>query len=175
MDNDLALDFLFFLKDSKVQHASTVYNHMDKLLAKLKKLGVLKDGGRILCMTDGCAAQYRSATSLFWMAMNARKYNIVLDRGICCTDHGKSIVDAINGVDKNTILRYTMRSVLAAEDALNKKSKSIQVVHSFNNASGEKYSAAAGCKCILEEEGGQGFKSAGLKYEKGQKERGINQ
>ena len=65
MDYDLALDFHSFLSDSKVQHASTVYNHMDKLLAKLKKLGVLNDGGRVLCMTDGCAAQYRSATSLF--------------------------------------------------------------------------------------------------------------
>ena len=174
MEYDLAMDFHSFLSDSKIQHASTVYNHMDKLLAKLKKLGVLKDGGRVLCMTDGCAAQYRSATSLFWMVMNARKYNIVLDRGICCAGHGKSIVDAINGVDKNTILRYTMRSVLDAENALNKKSKSIQV-HSFNNASGEKYSAAADCKRILEEEGGQGVKSAGLKYKKREKERGINQ
>jgi len=65
MDYDLALDFHSFLSDSKVQHASTVYNHMDKLLAKLKKLGVLKDGGRVLCMTDGCAAQYRSATQAY--------------------------------------------------------------------------------------------------------------
>ena len=82
MDYDLAMDFHSFLSDSKVQHASTVYNHMDKLLAKLKKLGVLKDGGRVLCMTGGCAAQYRSATSLFWMVINARKYNIVLDREV---------------------------------------------------------------------------------------------
>ena len=114
---NLTLDFHSFLSDSKVQHASTVYNHMDKLLAKLKTLGALKDHGRVLSMTDGCASQYRSATSLFWMVMNAKKYNVVLDRGICCAGHGKSIVDAINGVDKNTILRHTMRSVLAAEDA----------------------------------------------------------
>ena len=133
---NLTLDFHSFLSDSKVQHASTVYNHMDKLLAKLKTLGALKDHGKVLSMTNGCASQYRSATSLFWMVMNTKKHNVVLDRGICCAGHGKSIVDIINGVDKNTIIGYTMRSVLTAKDALNKKSKSIQV-HSFDNASGE--------------------------------------
>ena len=105
--------------------------------------------------------------------MNAKKYNVVLDRGICCAGHGKSIVDAINGVDKNTILRHTMRSVLAAEDALGNNSKSIKV-HSFNNTSSETCSAAADYKRILEEEGGQGVISAGLKFEKRHRERGIN-
>ena len=88
---DLVLDFHSFLSDSKLQHASTVYNHMDKLLAKLKLLGLLKDGGRVLAMTDGCAAQYRSSTRLFWMIMNARKYNVVIDRGICAAGHGNAL------------------------------------------------------------------------------------
>ena len=47
MDYDLVLDFHSFLSDFKVQHTSTVYNHMDKLLANLKTLDVLKDCGRV--------------------------------------------------------------------------------------------------------------------------------
>lgn len=176
--DDLVMDFHSYLSDGKVQHASTVHNHLDKLLQKLKEQGHLADGGRVLCFTDGCASQYRSATSLYFMALLSVKYQCVIDRGISAAGHGKSLVDAINGVDKNTILRRLMRAVQDAEDAAGNKTNSLQV-QSFNNTSdgtaAGRYSAAADCKRILEEEGGQGVKSAGLKYEKREKNRGINQ
>ena len=69
-------------------------------------------------MTDGCASQYRSATSIFWMIMNSKKFGVVIDRGICAAGHGKSIVDRINGVngvDKNTIIRHLVRKVVEYE------------------------------------------------------------
>ena len=110
------------------------------------------------------------------MALLSVKYQCVIDRGISAAGHGKSLVDAINGVDKNTILRRLMRSVPDAEDAAGNKTNSLQP-QSFNNSSDGtgRYSAAADCKKILEKEGGQGVKSAGLKYEKKKKNRGINQ
>ena len=176
--DDLVLDFHSFLSDGKEQHASTVYNHMNQLIQKLQESGVLaKTGGRIMSSTDGCASQYRSATSIFWMAVLAYDYGLVIDRAISAASHGKSIVDAINGVDKNTIMRWLMRCVQEADEAMDKKAKSMQV-HSFNNSSDtptKKYSAAADCKRVLEREGGQGVKSAGLKYEKREANRGINQ
>ena len=48
------------------------------------------------------------------MSVIASKFYIVLDRGVCCVGHGKSIVDTINGTDKNTILRMTGRQVKEA-------------------------------------------------------------
>ena len=48
------------------------------------------------------------------MSAIATKFNIVFDRGVCCVGHGKSIVDAINGTDKNTILRMTGHQVKEA-------------------------------------------------------------
>ena len=48
------------------------------------------------------------------MSAIASMFNIVFDRGVCCVGHGKSIVDAINGTDKNTILRMTGRKVKEA-------------------------------------------------------------
>ena len=63
---DLVLDFHSFLSDGKVQHARTVYSHMKKLIKLLIEQKILSKGsGRILSSTDGCAAQYRSATSLY--------------------------------------------------------------------------------------------------------------
>jgi hypothetical protein len=83
-----------------------------------------------------------------------------------CEKQYKCIVDAVNGVDKNTILRRSMRrKVQSADDALSASSSTLQV-HSFNNvASEETYSAAEDCKRILEMEGGEGVKS-GVKREK---------
>ena len=174
VDDQLLLDFHSFLSDGKVQHASTVYNHLTKLIEKLQESEVLaKSGGSILSFTDGCASQYRSATSLYFMSLLSSRFGVVIDRGISAAGHGKSIVDAINGVDKNTILRRTARRVQEAEYALDPNSKSLQV-HSFNNASDERYSAAADCKRILQEEGGEGVKSAGKKHQKRESNRGIN-
>ena len=128
---DLVLDFHSVLSDGKVQDASSVCNHLDQLIKKLKDTKVLASKeGRILSFTDGCAAQYRSSTSLYFMTLLAYKHDLVIDRGIGAAGHGKSVVDAINGVDKNTVTRRLNRSVVQAEDALDKKSKSVQV-HSY--------------------------------------------
>ena len=108
------------------------------------------------------------------MSLLATKFDIVVDRSICCPGHGKSIVDAVNGVDKNTILKRSMRKVQTPDEALSSSSSSLQV-HSFNNVAGGKaYSAAEDCKRILEMEGGGGVR-AGVKREKRELNRGINE
>ena len=84
------------------------------------------------------------------------------------------IKDAINGVDKNTILRVSMRKVQKAELAMQNDSNSLKI-HSLEKLKGrsEKYSAAADCKRILEQDdGGQGMKSS-VKSEKRERNRGI--
>ena len=175
---DLVLDFHSFLSDGKVQHARTVYSHMKKLIKLLIEQNILAKGsGRVLSSTDGCAAQYRSATSLYWMAVLAYDFGIVIDRAISAPSHGKSIVDAINGVDKNTIIRWCMRRVQEAKDAVEEKSQAMQVQsHNYSSESTTKrYSGAADCKRVLEREGGEGVESAGFKFYKRKINRGINQ
>ena len=172
-DPKMILDFHSFLSDDTTQMASTVYCHMGKLLSLLTDTGQLASGGRVLATTDGCAKQYKCATSIYFMTLLASKYDIVMDRSICCPGHGKSIVDAVNGVDKNTILRRSMRMVQSPDAALSGSSSSLQV-HSFNNvAGGGTYSAAEDCKRILEMEAGEGVKSV-VKREKREQNRGIN-
>ena len=54
-DAALLLDFDSFLSDSSVQEARTVFNHLYKLIQRLRLAGKLKPGQRLLCVTDGCA------------------------------------------------------------------------------------------------------------------------
>ena len=81
--------------------------------------------------------------------MLAYEYDIVIDRGVCCVGHGKSLVDAINGVSKNTILRASSRQVMDAADAGKEDKKSLPV-HVYQKDKG-KVSPAEDCKKILED------------------------
>ena len=171
---ELVFDFHSFLSDEKTQMACTVHNHMTKLVKQLKQQGVLKEGGRLLGNTDGCAAQYKCATAVYFMSLLSFQENIVCDRGIGCAGHGKCEVDAINGVDKNTIYRRLWRDVPDAAAALDVNSSSLKVhAHSIVDGKHMKYSAAEDCKRVLEQDGGEGVKSV-VKREKREKDRGIN-
>ena len=88
---------------------------MDKLISILLEKGQLKKGGRVLCVTDGCAKQYKSSSSINFLSLLAFKYGLVIDRVISYPGHGKSLVDGLNGIDKNKILRWSQRKVQAAD------------------------------------------------------------
>jgi hypothetical protein len=69
---------------------------MDRLIKMLKKKNVLKD--RLYETTDGCGAQYRSATALLFLSSLSAKHNIVINQSYgapghvklhcCCCCHG---------------------------------------------------------------------------------------
>jgi hypothetical protein len=79
--------FYSFLKDSKIQNVATTGKHMDRLIKILKKKNVLKD--RLYETTDGCGAQYRLATALWFLPSLSVKHNIVIDRSYGAPGHGK--------------------------------------------------------------------------------------
>jgi len=85
--------FYSFLKDSKIQNAATTDKHMDRLIKILKKKNVLKD--RLYETTDGCGAQYRSATALWFLSALSVKHNIVIDRSFGAPGHGKLLLFGI--------------------------------------------------------------------------------
>ena len=106
--------------------------------------------------------------------MLATRYNIVIDRGISAPGHGKSIVDALSGLDKNTIVRLTRRQTQGAEDALNEDSKAMKI-QSYNDCDvgeAKPYSAAEDVKRMLDQDGNEGVKSEG-KSQKREEQRTI--
>ena len=51
--------------------------------------------------TDGCAEQYRCASSLYLMSVMSQCYYIIIDQGISAPGHGKEVRDGLNAVDKS--------------------------------------------------------------------------
>ena len=164
-------DFHSFLSDDKQQMAATVDNHMSKLIECLKNQQVLKDGGRILGSTDGCAKQYKCATAIHFMSLLSYKENVVIDRAIGTPGHGKCEVDAINGVDKNRIYREAMKTIHDPEKVSQTRSKLLQQFTVNNVEGGSSYRAALTYKHVLDQYA-EGVKSEG-KGEKREHMRGI--
>jgi hypothetical protein len=79
--------FYSFLKDSKIQNAATTDKQMDRLTEILKKKNVLNN--RLYETTDGCGAQYRSATALWFLSSLSAEHNIVIDRSYGAPGHDK--------------------------------------------------------------------------------------
>lgn len=77
--------------------------------------------------------QYHSATSIYFMSTLVQKYNIVFDRGVCCVGHGKPIIDAINGTDKNTIIKFSGCEVKEAANAVKQDSTKLKI-HTMQNS-----------------------------------------
>ena len=126
----LVFDFQSFLSDDKTQHMTkTVHWNMDQLVSKLMTKNILVHGRRLPSGTDGCSKQYICCHFMIFLAI---RYNIVVDRAISCSDHGKNKVDAINGVDKNTIYRRSMRKHVHTADTLQSANKCMKA-HSFSS------------------------------------------
>ena len=168
----ISFHFHSFLSDSKQQDSSTVDNHMGKLIKHLKKTSVLKNGGRILGSSDGCAKQCKCSSALRFMSHLSCEHGVAIDCAIGCPGHGKCEVDAINGVDKNTIFRESMKIVQAPEETTQVRTKVMQTFTVNNVRGGQRYSAALNCKHVLEGKGAEGVKSMG-KSAKREKGRGI--
>jgi hypothetical protein len=83
--------FYSFLKDSKIQNATTTDKHMDRLIKILKKKNVLKD--RLYETTDGCGAQYRSTTALWFLSALSAKLNIIIGQSFGAPGHGKLLLN----------------------------------------------------------------------------------
>lgn len=74
-------------------------------------------------------------------------FYLVFDRRVCCVGHGKSIVDGINGTDKNVILWVTARKPKETDETdLMKALKTYRTDGEKN----EKVSVAENCKQLLE-------------------------
>ena len=158
-DSNILFDFHSFLSDDKQQDSATVDNHMDKLIVHLKDNNFLHEGGRILSSSDGCGKKYKCSSALWFMSCLSSKHGVAIDRAVGCTGHGKCEVDAINGVDNNTIHREAMKIVQDPDEVFKTKTKVLQTF-SVNNVQGDmQHSVTLNCKHVLERKGAEGVKS----------------
>ena len=97
------------------------------------------------------------------MSLLAHEFCIVVDCGVAVVGHGKSLVDAINGVSKNITLRASSRNVKDAADAGKDSKKSLSVhVHDQQNG---RVLPAEDCKVF--------WKSIAIKKEEREKQKKV--
>ena len=89
---------------------------MDVLTKCLMDEKILKpEASAIWDATDGCSAQHRCATALYFLAVLCNDWRIVVDRAVSAPSHGKGVVDGINGATKQ-FLKQMMLCILAPTD-----------------------------------------------------------
>ena len=94
--------------------------------------------------TDGCAKQYRSASSLYLMSAISMKYDVVIDRAIGAPGHGKDVVDGLNAVDKRYLKTAMFRIINPEENGSEK------TMNSHSATATGSVSFAEECKTILQ-------------------------
>ena len=99
--------FYSILSTNKTQDGQVVYANTKMILEDLKD--ELEDGSDFDVQsaklelhedTDGCAEQYRSATSLYMLSKLAFENDLVYCRAIDAEGHGKKSIDGLSGNDK---------------------------------------------------------------------------
>ena len=110
----LALHWFGWLSDEKQQDARTSFVNTAKLIETMQARGYLQpDEGHVLyVVSDGCAKQYKCANTLQTYNMLADRYRICIDVMITAPYHGKSLVDALAGLDKSVIKAGLRRGCL---------------------------------------------------------------
>ena len=96
--------FHFFLSDDSKQYSATTTADIKRLIELLKEQKILTSTLiTIWENNDGCAEQYRCASSLYLMSFLSQCYAIIIDRGISAPDHGKEMINGINAIYKRYI------------------------------------------------------------------------
>lgn len=77
--------------------------------------------------------------SISFMSELAEEYNMVIDRDVCCPQHGKSIVDDINDITKNTVITLTFKKVSSIDVATMEDSKNIKIYMAIEREETKKF------------------------------------
>lgn len=95
-------EFFSSISDDKRQDGNTVYENIKATIRQLCKRGLVarKTVKVIMDIVDGCAAQYRSGTVLYFLSKLAFELGVIYDRAVQAPGHGKCLIDALNGIDK---------------------------------------------------------------------------
>ena len=83
-----------------MQNDATTTTHLNTLLANCFVNKQMIRGKTMWDETDGCSKQYRCSSAYYLMSYLSKSYQIVLDRAVDTTGHGKNVVDGVNAFQK---------------------------------------------------------------------------
>jgi hypothetical protein len=117
------LHWLGYLSDEKQQDARTSFSNSAQMLMRMCEMGHLvpNEDEVLYVNTDGCTAQYKCAVTLMTYIWLADIFCIPIDVMITAPYHGKSLVDALAGLDKNFLRKLLIHCFdSATRDAIGK-------------------------------------------------------
>ncbi len=105
------MHWLGFLSDTKQQDARTSFYNSIRLMVRMDSGGYLMpDKDQVLhVVSDGCTAQYKCANTLQTYIWLANSFQLPIDVMVTAPYHGKSLVDALAGVDKSLLSRKLIK------------------------------------------------------------------
>ena len=115
--NDTVREFHLHLSYSKLKNAATTTAHLHTLLAKVFEKKQMIRGGTMWDQTDGYVKQYRCFIAYYLMYFLSDSYQIVIDRAVDTTFHGKDVADLFNAVQKRYLATcFRMRSTTEVDN-----------------------------------------------------------
>jgi hypothetical protein len=117
------MHWLGFLSDEKQQDARTSFYNSTKMILRMDMGGYLQaDEDQVLhVVSDGCTSQYKCATTLQTYIWLADMFQIPIDVMVTAPYHGKSLVDALAGVDKSLLSNKLIKGFDSATRGANGK------------------------------------------------------
>ena len=116
------------------------WHHADRL----KRMEIIDD-------SDGCSCQYRSGMSLYMCYKLSREEDIVYEKGIDASGHGKGESDGRSGGDKHYLNIEFRRNVEHNPEALNDRKRS-HMTYDLTGLGGLRVDLAETCQVILSDE-----------------------
>ena len=98
--NDMVWEFHLNLSDSKLKNDATTTDHLYTLLDRMFEKKQMIRGGTMWYQTYGCTKQYSCSIACYLMSFLSKLYQIVLDRSVDTSGHGKYVVDGFNDIRK---------------------------------------------------------------------------
>ena len=120
------------MSDERQQDARTSFVNQANLIDRMRNLNCLQaDQDHVLyVVSDGCAKQYKCANTLQTYMYLADRYQICINVMIMAPYHGKSLVDALAGLDKTVLKRMLINGFDSAIiDDENKQISQAEVCH----------------------------------------------
>ena len=105
-----------WLSDEKQQDARTSFINTCKLIDSMQTLNCLRPNQDevLYIVSDGCAKQYKCANALQTYIWLANMYRISIDVMVTAPYHGKSLVDALAGLDKTVLKQFMIHGLDSA-------------------------------------------------------------
>jgi len=147
--------FFSSLSDEKVQNGRTTKANIEYMLNYLLGKEIIDPliFNRIMDHVDGCSGQYRSGTVLYELALLSAEFQITYDREVQASGHGKSTIDAKNGMDKTYLRNFFIRMVqVLGEEEDDEDGEGLKRVSIHKMENGERVSFARTCLEILSDE-----------------------